>query len=219
MIDNNFSYIDENYKRICYNVNEAKAKYRASSDVIEIMAVTKTVEPEAINHAIGLGIKTLGENRVQEYLSKRDYYNKAADVQFIGHLQTNKVKYIIDSVSLIQSVDRIKLAEEINRLAAKAGIVKDILIEVNVGGEYTKSGISPEMLPNMLDECQHLGNICIKGLMTIPPPLCDEYIYSKMQQLYIDNKAKKRDNVSMSMLSMGMSSDYAMANKAWSDHY
>ena len=96
-MDNEFDYISENYKQILFDLEEAKVKYRKSNDNIDIMAVTKTVPPEAVNYAIDCGIKHLGENRVQEYLTKKDFYEKSADVQFIGHLQTNKIKYIIDS--------------------------------------------------------------------------------------------------------------------------
>ena len=99
-METDFSYIDENYKKIAYNVQEAFAKYRNSNEHIDIMAVTKTVDPQAVNHAIGLGIGLLGENRVQEYMAKKEFYSKNTDVHFIGHLQTNKVKYIIDSVSV-----------------------------------------------------------------------------------------------------------------------
>lgn len=213
MTDSRFDYITENYNRICANVCEAKVKYRQSDDDIRIMAVTKTVPAEAVNHAISLGIHLLGENRVQEYLSKKDLYDSSAEVQFIGHLQTNKVKYIISDVSMIQSVDSVKLAEEINRRAMKLGIVKDVLVEINIGGEDSKSGIDAVYLDELIDEMSEMSNIRVKGLMTIPPPECSENFYAKMQQLYIDNRGKKRDNVSMSILSMGMSSDYVTAVK------
>ena len=137
-METDFSYIDENLKKILFNVNEAAAKYRKSDEKIRVMAVTKTVAPEAVNHAVGLGIDLLGENRVQEYLSKKDFYSKNADVHFIGHLQTNKVKYIIDSVSLIQSVDSVKLAAEINKNALRVNKLQEILIEVNIGNEESK---------------------------------------------------------------------------------
>lgn len=111
--------IDENYKRIMFESGEAMAKYRKPDEKLDIMAVTKTVEPAAVNHVVELGLDLLGENRVQEYLSKKELYDKRAEIQFIGHLQTNKVKYIIDSVSMIQSVDSFKLAAEINKCAAR----------------------------------------------------------------------------------------------------
>ncbi|HHX57442.1 MAG TPA: YggS family pyridoxal phosphate-dependent enzyme, partial [Clostridiales bacterium] len=142
-METSFSYIEENYKRILYNVEESVAKYRKVDDKIDIIAVTKTVAPEAVNYAISCGIKKIGENRVQEFLVKKDYYNKKADIHFIGHLQTNKVRYLIDDVALIQSVDSVKIASEINKLAERVGKIQDVLIEVNIGGEESKYGISP----------------------------------------------------------------------------
>jgi hypothetical protein len=209
----NFSYIDENYKRIVDSVNNAMVKYRSSSDTIEIMAVTKTVQPEAINHAIGLGIGLLGENRVQEYLSKKDFYNKSARVDFIGHLQTNKVKYIINDVSLIHSVDSLKLAQEIDKLALRSNKVQDILIEVNIAGEDTKSGVKPSELEPLLLEVSKLSNVKVKGLMTLPPANSGERFLSTMQDLYIDISNKKLDNIDMTTLSMGTSVDYVEAIK------
>ena len=130
---NKYLYVVENYHNICYNVNQLKSKYHSDNDVFQIMAVTKTVEPEIINVAIENGINLLGENRVQEFLSKKDFYDKKADVHFIGHLQTNKVKYIINDVSMIESVDSFKLASEIDKHARQNNLTMDILIEVNVG--------------------------------------------------------------------------------------
>ena len=151
-MDASFGYIDENLRIIRENIADAAEKYRSPGDRIRIMAVTKTVPPEAVNHAVSLGVDLLGENRVQEYQSKADAYDKSAEVQFIGHLQTNKVKYIISSVSMIQSVDSIRLAQEIDRLAVKNGLVMDVLCEVNIGGEESKSGIAPAELEGLLKE-------------------------------------------------------------------
>ena len=212
-MDNEFDYISENYKQILFDLEEAKVKYRKSNDNIDIMAVTKTVPPEAVNYAIDCGIKHLGENRVQEYLTKKDFYFFFADVQFIGHLQTNKIKYIIDSVSVIQSVDSINLAQEINKQAEKYNIIKDILIEVNIGNEQSKSGVSYSETENLLFEISSLKNIKVKGLMTIPPVGCSENFFYKISELFIDIRDKKIDNIIMSTLSMGMSADYVSAVK------
>lgn len=209
----NFNYIDENYKRISENVKNAMSKYRTSNDCVKIMAVTKTVQPEAVNHAIGLGVNLLGENRVQEYLSKKDYYNPSAEMNFIGRLQTNKVKYIINDMSLIHSVDSLKLAQEINRLALKFGKVQNILIEVNIANEETKAGILPSQLEDFLKEVSTLENVKVQGLMTLPPPNTGEKFLAKMQELYIDISQKKLDNIDMSILSMGTSGDYQEAIK------
>ena len=168
-METDFSYIDENYKKIAYNVQEAFAKYRNSNEHIDIMAVTKTVDPQAVNHAIGLGIGLLGENRVQEYMAKKEFYSKNTDVHFIGHLQTNKVKYIIDSVSVIQSVDSAKLAAEVDRQAQRLGKIQDILIEVNIGDEASKGGVGRSFLRELLYEAAEMKNIKVCGLMAIPP--------------------------------------------------
>lgn len=209
----NFNYIDENFKRIHENVNNSIAKYRKSTDDVRIMAVTKTVQPEAVNHAITLGIDLLGENKVQEYLSKKDLYYKSAEIHFIGRLQTNKVKYIINDMSLIHSVDSIKLAQEIDRLALKNSKVQDVLVEVNIAGEESKAGVKPELLKDFLLEVSTLKNIRVKGLMTLPPANSGDKFLAKMQELYIDISEEKLDNISMTILSMGTSGDYTQAIK------
>lgn len=205
--------VSENLKRIRFDIEEAKAKYRKQDDVIRLMAVTKTVPYQRVNLAVGEGVTLLGENRVQEYLEKKDFYDKNAEVHFIGHLQSNKVKYIIDSVTMIHSVDSIKLAAEIDRQAAKAGIVMDVLLEVNIGGEDTKSGVSPEGLRELIYETGELKNIRVKGLMTIPPPGESEESFYKMNGLFSDLKSERFENADMEILSMGMSADYALAVK------
>lgn len=212
-METDFSYIDENYKRIIYNMQEAAAKYRKPDDNISLMAVTKTVDPIAINHAIGLGIRLLGENRVQEYSAKKEFYNKNSEVHFIGHLQTNKVKYIIDSVSMIQSVDSLKLAEEISKHAGRIEKIQDILIEVNIGEEESKSGIDKNQLLELIYQVSELKNLHIRGLMTIPPVGAQEKFLFDMQNLYIDISQKSIHNISMDFLSMGMSGDYENAIK------
>jgi pyridoxal phosphate enzyme (YggS family) len=208
-----YKYISENYKRICAEIEEAKVRYRKPDDRTDIMAVTKTVPPEAVNFAVSCGIRLLGENRVQEYESKKAFYDPSAEVHFIGHLQTNKVKYIVGEMKLIHSVDSIKLASEIDRQAAKKGIQQEVLAEVNIGGEESKSGISPEMLPELLHEMSEMPNIRVKGLMTIPPPGDNEKFLCGMQKLFLDISSKNMDNIDMDILSMGMSGDYATAIK------
>ena len=205
--------ISENLKRIRFDIEEAKAKYRKQDDVIRLMAVTKTVPCQRVNLAVEEGITLLGENRVQEYLEKRDFYDKSAEVHFIGHLQSNKVKYIIDSVKMIHSVDSAKLAAEIDRQAAKAGVVMNVLLEVNIGGEDTKSGVSPEALRELVYETGDMKNIRVKGLMTIPPPGESEESFYKMSGLFSDLKSERFENADMEILSMGMSADYALAVK------
>ena len=178
---------------------------------VSLMAVTKTVDPVLVNTACDAGVLLLGENRVQEFLSKREEYAREASVQFIGHLQTNKVKAIIDKVSMIQSVDSLHLAEEIHKQAEKCGIVMPILLEVNIGGEESKSGVSPDGLPKLMEDVMRLGGVKLCGLMTIPPPApeiaAQDAVFEKMQALFADMQKIYR----MDTLSMGMSGDYESA--------
>lgn len=202
--------ISENLKRIRFEIGEAKAKYRKPDDTVRIMAVTKTVDYKRINEAVKEGITLLGENRVQEYLDKRDFYDKSAEVHFIGHLQTNKVKYIANSVTMIHSVDSVRLVAEIDRQAGRAGKRLDVLLEVNIGGEESKSGVLPEELDGLLYEAAQLENIMVRGLMTIPPIGESERAFERMQRLFEDMKS--RDS-GFDTLSMGMSADFALAVK------
>ncbi len=205
--------ISENLKRIRYDIDEAKLKYRNSDDIVQLMAVTKTVPYERVNYAVSEGVMLLGENRVQEYLSKKDFYDKNAEVNFIGHLQSNKIKYIIDSVTMIHSVDSFRLAVEIDKQAKKIHKCMDVLIEVNIGREESKSGVFPEMLEELVYEAAQLENIKIRGLMTIPPIFDAEKSFEKMQRLFNDLQQKRIGNTQIDTLSMGMSSDYALAVK------
>lgn len=208
-----FENIVDNIKEICYNVSVAKEKYRKSDEIVRIMAVTKTVQPEFVNVAVQNGITLLGENRVQEFLSKKDFYDKQAEVHFIGHLQTNKVKYIINDVALIQSVDSFKLAHEINKHAVKNNKIMDVLVEVNIGDESSKNGIDKNSVENLVCEISTLPNVKIKGLMTIPPPMCSEKVFDEMHNIFLDLKERKISDVNMDILSMGMSGDYETAVK------
>ncbi len=205
-----YEMLVENYKTICYNINNAKAKYRKPEDDVLLMGVTKTVPPEIINASIDLGISLLGENRVQEYLSKKDFY-KPAQVHMIGHLQTNKVKYIINEVSMIQSVGSEKLASEINRLALKNNKTMDILVEINIGSELSKSGVLPEELDELVEKISEMPAVNLRGLMTIPPVGSKEDVFEKMHGIFLEKKAKLGD--SFDTLSMGMSGDYELAVK------
>ncbi len=192
---------------------EAETRYGREPGSVRIMAVTKTVPPEKVNAAVAEGITLLGENRVQEYLSKKDQYDSSAEVHIIGHLQTNKVKYIINDVAMIQSVDSVKLAHEIDRLAEKNGRVMDVLLEVNIGGEDSKSGVSGSGLMELAGEVSKLKNLRIRGLMAIPPIGAEEALYAQMQELFERLKAAELPNAQPDILSMGMSGDYETAIK------
>jgi len=214
-MDSVYSYetIEQNLKEITANINEAYDKYRNDGSEVRIMAVTKTVPPEAVNSAVKMGIDLLGENRVQEYLSKKDFYDKSAEVHFIGHLQTNKVKYIINEMTLIQSVDSLRLAEEIDRLSKANNKIMNVLIEVNIGGEESKSGVSPENLRELISGVSALENVRIKGLMTIPPPSESDVFLGRMQELFNKFKSENISGADMEILSMGMTHDYKQAVK------
>lgn len=205
--------IEYNYKLINERIDEAAQKIGKSREDITFLAATKTVEPEFINYAISLGLDHIGENKVQELVSKYDSYNlDNCSLQFIGHLQTNKVRQIVDKVDLIQSVDSVKLANEIAKQSLKHNKTTDILVEVNIGREENKSGVYPENLEELLCEIAQIKGISVKGLMTIPP-ICDNKhkiskYFNNMHNIFIDISQKKLDNISMTILSMGMSADY-----------
>lgn len=187
----------------------------------ELIAVTKTRTVDEINFAIACGIKHIGENRVQELLEKYDYIEKNnVSIHLIGRLQTNKVKYIIDKVDLIHSVDSYKLACEISKRAQNIGKIQDILIEVNIGNEESKGGVNPNDLLEFISTVAELKGIRICGLMCIPPRIEENgsnlKYFLNLKQLSVDINDKKIDNVIMDILSMGMSDDYEEAIEAGS---
>ena len=205
-----------NYFEIKENIARAAEKSGRKPEEITFLAATKTVEPAVINYAVSLGLKHIGENKVQELLSKYEEYDlKNCELQFIGHLHTYKVRQIRDKVAMIQSVDSRKRAAEISKQSVKNGIVSNILIEVNIGREENKSGVLKEELDELIGKISEMPNIKIRGLMTVPP-ICKEKIevckfFDEMYQLFIDFSCKKSDNVCMDYLSMGMSDDYEEA--------
>ena len=208
--------IQENVAAIRENM--AQAARAAGRDPKEILlcAATKMNDAEAVRQAVAAGVDCCGENRVQELMQKlpQGAY-EGAPVHFIGHLQTNKVKQVVGAVDLIQSVDRLELLQCIQKEAAKQGLVQDILLEVNVGHEESKSGFSLEEASQMAAEMAEYPNVRLRGLMAIPPisqkPGDNCRYFAQMRNLFVDISAKKYDNVSMDCLSMGMSDDYADA--------
>ncbi len=207
--------IRENLEKIKRNIEKACEGCGRKSDDIFFIAVTKTHPPEMINEAIDCGVTDIGENKVQEILEKYDKVNKDVRWHLIGHLQTNKVKYIIDKVCMIHSVDSVKLMDEIERQAEKHDTSMDILIQVNISGEKTKSGIAPDELDILLEHAAELKHVKVRGLMTIGGKYYDEVtnrlFFNNIYDIFIDKRAKKYDNVSMDYLSMGMSGDYELA--------
>lgn len=192
----------------------AQKAYRNPEDIL-ILAVTKTVAIDKIKLAIECGLKDLGENKAQELIQKYDQIDQSCNWHFIGHLQSNKIKYIIDKVKLIHSVDSQKLALEIDRQAKKLGTVVNILIEVNISDEASKFGIKCTELYELIENLSKLSNIRVKGLMTVAPatdnPEGNRKYFKKLYKLFIDIRSKKFDNIDMKYLSMGMTNDYEIA--------
>ena len=211
-----FSAIDENLKYIAEEIAEAALKSGRKSEDISLMAVTKTVESKFINYAVDKGIVLIGENKVQEFLMKEPELNLSkCKAHLIGHLQSNKVKKIVGKVDTIQSVDSVAIAREIGKRSVEAGVNTKILLEVNVGNEESKFGFSPDEVFERACEISEINGILIDGLMCVAP-ICEKdaeirRIFSNMRRLFIDIEGKKRDNINMNVLSMGMSGDYKNA--------
>ena len=209
--------IADNIKFIKNDIAEAAIKAGRSPDDVRLMAVTKTVSVDKINFAIdNCGVDLIGENKVQEFLSKKDdLHLEGVEKHLIGHLQTNKVKKILPLVDMIQSVDSLHLAEAISKEAVKSDLVANILLEVNIGDEESKTGFDKVDFLESLEAISLLPNINVKGMMTIPP-ICDddlllEKYFSKMNDYYNEIKGKNFSNFDFQILSMGMSGDYKQA--------
>jgi len=214
--------IIENIKRVRGCIAEAAAASGRKPDDITLVAAAKMKPVDHIRQAVAAGVDAVGENRVQEMLEKhsQDAY-KGAPLHFIGHLQSNKVSKVVGICDLIESVSSLSLVESIGKKAAFLGIVQKILIEVNIGREPQKSGVLPEQTEEVLEFASRTSGIQVLGLMTIPP-FSDEndkncYYFDAMFQLFVDMSAKKYDNVSVRMLSMGMSDSYTAAIRAGSN--
>ena len=208
--------IAENLALVQANIARAAEKAGRDPGDILLIGATKMNGADRVREAIEAGLPACGENRVQELLEKNEQGAYAgAHLHFIGSLQKNKVKYLVGLAELIHSVDSVELMKEIDKQAAKRGLVQDILLEVNTGGEESKSGFAPEKLPEMLAAAAQFPALRVRGLMTIPP-ICqspEENLpyFQLLRQLFIDNGEKKYDNVRMDFMSMGMSGDYEAA--------
>ena len=214
-----YSYIDENYAKIMTDINDA-AKSSPSGATPDLLAVIKSAEIDEIVYLVQkFGVKKVGENRVQQLLSRYDELTSLGlEIHFIGSLQTNKVKYIIDKVKMIHSLDRVSLAEEIDKQAKKCGIIMDVLVEINSGREDSKGGVLPENLYEFCQEILPLKNINLRGFMTMGPK-CEknnEYLkyFCETYQLVLDIWQKKGHNVYGLILSMGMSDSFVPAAQA-----
>lgn len=196
-------------------VQAAKQAGRDPSQIM-LLAASKMNDASRIREAFHAGVRIFGENRVQEMTEKNSLgAYQGAHLHFIGHLQKNKIKQVVGVAELIHSVDSASLLECIAQTAQKKGICQDVLLEVNIGAEKSKSGFSPDMLPSVLDFCEQISGIHVRGLMTIPP-FCSDLqeirpYFDRMHQLFVDIGRKKYDNSNMDFLSMGMSHDFTVA--------
>ena len=216
LIEVRFRTIEENLKRIKEEINETAIAAGRNPQEIRLMAVTKTVEALFINHALEYGVDLIGENKVQELLGKYDELKlEGCEVHLIGHLQTNKVRQITGTVNMIQSVDSVKLANEIGKRSGEKAQTMDILLEVNIAKETTKFGFFPEQIFETICEISEIPGVHVRGLMSVPPIFEESEknrsFFSNMHHLFIDIREKKIDNVSMDILSLGMSGDYKQA--------
>ena len=208
--------IAENIAAIRLQMQQAAERAGRDPSQILLCAATKMNDAQAVREAISAGVDCCGENRVQELTQKlgQDAY-RGAPVHFIGHLQTNKVKQVVGNVSLIHSVDSWRLLEAIQKEAARQVICQDVLLEVNIGREESKSGFPPEVIPEIMEKIPIFSNIRVRGLMAIPPicqnPTENHKFFQEMYNLSVDITAKKYDNVLVDILSMGMSDDFADA--------
>ena len=213
--------IAENVARVRAQMAEAALRCGRNPDEIKLCAATKMNDAEAVRQAIAAGVDCCGENRVQELTAKlAENAYAGAPVHFIGHLQTNKVRQVVGKADLIQSVDSAHLLRAVDREACRQGIRQDILLEINIGNEASKGGFSPEEILPLLENFGEFSNVCVKGLMAIPPisrfPGENLEFFQKMRQISVDIRDIINDNVKVDCLSMGMSGDFEDAIAAGS---
>lgn len=215
--DFDFSYLDENYAEIKEKIANAAIASGRKPEEVTLMAVTKTVAPQPINHVISLGVKLIGENKVQELLSKLEFLDTdGLQMHIIGHLQSNKVRKIVDVVSAVESVDSVQLAQEISKRCTAAGRTMDVLLEVNIGNEESKTGFTFDETLERAHEIAELDNVNVRGFMAVPP-ICEgdtvRRYFAKMNGLFLDAKTVLSDKACIDTLSLGMSADYEDAIK------
>lgn len=210
-----YGFVSENIEAIRKNIDAAARRVGRDPKEVLLLAVSKTMEVPRIKAAVESGLNELGENRVQEIMEKYEPMGPDVKWHLIGHLQTNKVKYIIDKVKLIHSVESVKLAEEIDKQAKKHNVVMDILVELNMADEESKFGIKPDECEEFIRTIAKFDNIRVRGLMTVAPFVENgeenRVYFRNMKQLLVDINAKKIDNINMDILSMGMTGDYETA--------
>lgn len=205
----------ENYEKVVENVKNACARSGRNFDDVTIIAVSKTKPLSDVEELLAHGVTEFGENKVQEMVDKYEHVSKPVHWHLIGHLQTNKVKYIVDKACMIHSVDSVHLAKEIEKEAAKKNLVVKVLLEVNIAHEESKFGINEKEVYDLIDAIKDMPHIHVMGLMTIAPfvenPEDNRIYFRKMYQLSLDIKSKCIDNIDMNVLSMGMTNDYEIA--------
>lgn len=205
----------ENYEKVVENVKNACARSGRNFDDVTIIAVSKTKPLSDVEELLAHGVTEFGENKVQEMVDKYEHVSKPVLWHLIGHLQTNKVKYIVDKACMIHSVDSVHLAKEIEKEAAKKNLVVKVLLEVNIAHEESKFGINETEVYDLIDAIKDMPHIHVMGLMTIAPfvenPEDNRIYFRKMYQLSLDIKSKCIDNIDMNVLSMGMTNDYEIA--------
>ena len=205
----------ENLSEVEKRIQEACKRANRNRDEVTLIAVSKTKPVSMLQEVYDEGIRCFGENKVQELTDKYDHLPNDIEWHMIGHLQRNKVKYIVDKVALIHSVDSVRLAETIEQEAAKKDVIANILIEVNVAEEDSKFGLKVDEVLPMIEEISKFPHIRIQGLMTIAPyvenPEENRCIFASLQKLSVDIAKKNIDNVSVKVLSMGMTNDYEVA--------
>lgn len=214
--------IKENLLDVHYDIEKACNNSGRKVEDVTLISVSKTKPIEMLKEAYEAGSREFGENKVQELVDKYDQMPTDVHWHLIGHLQTNKVKYIVDKVYLIHSVDSLKLAKEISKEAVKKNVVCNILVEVNVADEESKFGVSTENTESLIREIALLPNIKVRGLMTVAPFVEDSEenrpVFKELYQLFVDIKGKNIDNVFMDFVSMGMSGDYKVAVEEGATH-
>lgn len=207
--------ITENLSIVENKIAAACKRAGRERDEVKLIAVSKTQPVEAIREAIEYGINSFGENRVQELREKTEIIKDNLDWHLIGHLQTNKVKFVVGKVSLIHSLENIRLAEAIDKEAKKHNVIVDVLVEVNIAKEDTKFGVNPEEVESFIREVLIFKNINIRGLMTVAPytDISEENrkYFKKLKKIMVDLNSKNIHNVNMNVLSMGMTGDYEIA--------
>ena len=209
------SFIEENIRSVKENITRAAEKAGKTAEEITLVAVSKTVEPERIREALRCGIRIIGENRVQEAEEKFKHIQEESEKHLVGHLQTNKAKKAVELFDMIQSLDSLKLAEEVSKRALQKNKIMDVLVEVNTSAESTKYGLNPEEVMDFMKKISELEGIKVKGLMTIGLFTSDMDLvrpcFKKLKRIFDELKEENIPNIEMKCLSMGMTQDYQVA--------